>query len=192
MHKTIMNWDELNLLRSSAEDTLREYRNEKNKDVREGIASRWCDYMEFVLCLIYAYGWHDAEQMIGIVPFRNGLDDKAVNLDIKGETYRERIVQQLDEDSLDGILRIIDTEAHRDYNTGVYDAGVNSGISGLKKQWMTMMDGKVRETHSYLQSMKVGLEDKFYTFDGDSALFPGGFSLPENNVNCRCFVVLSI
>ena len=92
----------------------------------------------------------------------------------------------------DGILRIIDTEAHRDYNTAIYDAGKESGIQGLKKRWMTMMDGKVRDTHSYLQGMAVGLDDRFYTFDGDSALAPGGFELPENNVNCRCWITLGL
>ena len=188
MNKTIMNWDELNLLRSSAYDLVQKYRKEKS---REDV-DRWCDYMEFVLCLIYAYGWHDAEQIIGIVPYRNGLDDKAVNLYIKGETYRDRVFKQLDDDSLEGILRIIDTEAHRDYNTGVYDAGKQSGISGLKKEWVTMMDDRVREQHSYLNGVKVGLDDYFYTESGESALFPGGFGVPDLDCNCRCFVVLSI
>ena len=182
----VMNWDELNLLRSSVYDLVSAYR--KSKDRKE--VDHWCDYMEFVLCLIYDYGWKDAEQIVGIVPFRDGLDDKCVNLDIKGETWRDRIRQQLDEDSLDGILRIIDTEAHRDYNTGVYDAGKESGIKGIKKQWQTMMDDRVRDTHSYLQNTIVGLDDVFYTFDGDSARFPGDFSLPENNVNCRCGISL--
>ena len=186
MRKNIMQWDELNLLRSSAEDMIRDYRRTHNMDA----VDRWCDYMEFVLCLIYAYGWEDAEEIVGIVPFRDGLDDKAVNLDINGETYRDRIQKQLDEDSLDGILRIIDTEAHRDYNTGVSDAAEKSGVSGIKKQWSTMLDEKVRDSHSYLEGVTVNLEDKFYTYDGDSARFPGDFSLPENNVNCRCGIVL--
>ena len=183
---TMMNWDELNLLRSSATTLLQNYR--KSKDKKE--VKEWCDYMGFVLCLIYAYGWKDAEEIVGIVPFKDGLDDKAVNLEIKGETYRDRILAQLDEDSLEGILRIIDTEAHRDYNTGVYDAGVKSGVTGLRKQWQTMMDDRVRDTHSYLQSMIVGMDDKFYTYDGDSARFPGDFEMPENNVNCRCGISL--
>ena len=183
---TMMNWDELNLLRESASDLLQNYRKTKDRKA----VDRWCDYMEFVLCLVYAYGWKDAEEIVVIVPFKDGLDDKCVNLDIKGETYRDRIVQQLDEDSLEGILRIIDTEAHRDYNTGVSDAGEQSGVSGIRKQWMTMMDDRVRDSHSYLEGMIVNLEDKFYTFDGDSARFPGDFALPENNVNCRCGISL--
>ena len=186
MHDTLMEWDELHLLKESVPEMMAEYR--KNRD--RSAVDRWCDYMEFVLCLVYAYGWKDAEEIVGIVPKPDGLDDKCVNLDIDGETFRDRIYQQLEEDSPDGILRIIDTEAHRDYNTGVLDAGDESGIPNLRKQYHTMMDGRVRETHSYLEGMVVGMEDRFYTFDGDSALAPGGFSLPENNVGCRCWITL--
>ena len=182
----LMNWDELNLLRSSAEDLVAEYRRTKDRKT----VDHWCDYMEFVLCLIYDYGWKDAEEIVGIVPFKNGSDDKAVNLDIKGETWRDRIYEQLDADSIDGILRIIDTEAHRDYNTGVVNAGQNSGISGIKKQWNTMLDDKVRDPHKWLEGVTVGLDDYFYADTGDYALFPGDFGVPELDINCRCFVTL--
>ena len=182
----LMQWDELNLLRSSTYDLLNEYRKTHNRKQVE----RWCDYMEFVLCLIYAYGWQDAEEIVGIVPFKDGLDDKAVNLEIDGETYRERIQTQLDEDSLEGIIRIIDTEAHRDYNTGVYDSAKTSGVP-VKKRWDTMMDDRVRDPHSYLEGVEVGLDDYFYTYTGDYALYPGGFGVPELDINCRCWVVLS-
>ena len=186
MHNaTMLDWDELNLLRESAVDLVTEYKQTKNRKRVE----EWCDYMEFVLCLVYAYGWQDAEEIVGIVPFKDGLDDKTVNLEINGETYRERVFEQLNEDSLMGVLRIIDTEAHRDYNTGVYDAAKESGVE-VRKQWATMMDELVRDTHSYLEGMVVGIDDRFYTFDGDSARFPGDFTLPQNNVNCRCAIVL--
>ena len=184
-NSTMLNWDELNLLRASAVDLVSEYKRQKDKEK----VRRWCDYMEFVLCLVYAYGWEDAEEIVGIVPFKDGLDDKTVNLEIEGETYRERIFQQLEEDSLLGILRIIDTEAHRDYNAGVYDAAKKSGVK-VRKKWMTMMDERVRDTHSYLEGVEVGLDDRFYTFDGDSAMYPGDFSLVQNNANCRCGIVL--
>ena len=185
MNNSTMNWDELTLLRASAVDLIREYTQTKDRKKLD----RWCDYMEFVLCLVYAYGWKDAEEIVGIVPFKDGLDDKVVNLEIKGETFRDRILVQVEDGSLAGVLRIIDTEAHRDYNTGVYDAGKASGVS-VRKKWATMNDDLVRDTHSYLEGMEVGLDDRFYTFDGDSARFPGDFDLPENNVNCRCGIIL--
>ncbi len=93
MSKTIFEWDELNLLRESVPELLRSYQQKDRKAVR-----RWCDYMEFVLCLVYAYGWKDSEEIVGIVPFKDGLDDKAVNLDIDGETFGARIERQLADD----------------------------------------------------------------------------------------------
>lgn len=183
-----MNWDELNIIRDDAVEFIREAKKQKP---RPDAVKGFCDYLEFVLCLIYDYGWKDAEQIVGVVPFKDGLDDKAVNLEVKGETFRDRVQQQIEDLSEDGLLRIIDTEAHRDYNTGIYDAAKQSGKPNVMKRWVTMRDDRVRETHDYLEGTQVGLDDYFYTFDGDQALAPGGFTLAENNVNCRCFITLS-
>ena len=187
----IMAWDELTLLKQEAVSTFNRRRNLKPEDIE-----RFCDYMEFVLCLIYDYGWKDAEQIVGIVPFKDGLDDKAVLKEIAGENFRQRVEKVLGpvtdtEPVPEDLLRIVDTEAHRDYNTGVYEAAENSGISGIRKKWFTMADGRVRDTHDYLHGAVVGLDDRFYTFDGDSALYPGDFGNPDNNVNCRCWVTLA-
>ena len=190
--KTIMAWDELNLLREEAESFVK--RSQVKQPTREEV-DRFCDYMEFVFCLIYAYGWKDAEEIIGIDLRMGDLDDKAVNREIAGETFRDR-VQNLFEDSVltppsvPDLLRIVETESHRDYNAGVYDAGKKSGVS-LKKQWVTMADDRVRDTHEYLEGAVVGLDDRFYTYDGDSALHPGDFENPANNVNCRCVITLA-
>jgi len=180
----IMQWDELEIIRR---DALNLFSSSDKRDPEK--RKQFCDYLGFVLCLIYAYGWHDAEEIVGIVPFRDGFDDRAVYKEIDGETFADRITE---ESTYEEVLRIIDTEAHRDYNTGIYDAAVESGIPGIRKKWMTMMDGRVRDTHDYLHGMEVGLDDRFYSFDGDSALYPGNFELPQNNINCRCWTVLSL
>lgn len=182
----LFDWDELNIIR---EDAVRFIQQAKERKPGRDAVKGFCDYLEFVLCLIYAYGWKDAEEIVGTVPFRDGLDDKAVNLEIAGETFRERVAEQVKELSEDGLLRIIETEAHRDYNTGVYDAATSSGKS-IMKQWHTMMDGRVRDTHDYLEGSTVGIDDRFYTYTGESALFPGGFGSPEEDCNCRCFITL--
>ena len=92
-------------------------------------------------------------------------------------------------DPQDAILRVLDTEGHRIYNEGGF---ARAGDCGAKyKQWQTMADDKVRDTHSYLSGVKIPIDEKFYTYDGDSALLPSGFSLAENNVNCRCWVSYS-
>ena len=175
-----MKWDELNILKQDAVSFFGKKRRREEID-------RFCDYMDFVFCLIYAYGWRDAEEIVGIVPFRDGLDDKAVNQDIDGKTFRDRITE---DSTPDEILRIIDTEAHRDYNTGVFDAAEESGLPDIRKRWNTMLDDRVRDPHAYMEGMVVGLNDSFYTYTGDSTLYPGGFGVPELDINCRCYITL--
>ena len=176
----IMQWDELNFLRQIATTFFSQ--KQKKKDI-----DHFCDYLEFVLCLVYAYGWKDAEEIVGIVPFVDGFDDKAVNLEIGGKTFRDRITEDTTPDE---ILRLIDTEAHRGYNTGVYDAAATSGKTGIRKRWNTMKDDRVRDPHSYMEGMTVGLKDRFYTYTGDSTLFPGGFGVPDLDIGCRCWITL--
>ena len=87
------------------------------------------------------------------------------------------------------ILRVLETEGHRIYNEGGYD---RAGDCGAKyKQWQTMADDKVRDSHAYISGEKIPINDLFYTYDGDSALTPGGFDLAENNANCRCWLSYS-
>lgn len=178
----VFHWDELEVIKSSVVQYFGRKPDEKR--LRE-----FCDWLEFVLCLVYAYGWHDAEEVIGIVPIADGSDDIAVNLVIDGKTFRERITE---DSTPEEVMRIIDTEAHRDYNTGVYDAAKESGKSNIRKRWNTMMDDRVRDPHSYMEGMTVGLDDRFYTYTGDSTLYPGGFGVPELDIGCRCWVTLEM
>ena len=174
----LFEWDELNLIRREARILWQKPPDRKKRE-------EFCDWLEFVLCLIYGYGWQSTEMEIGIVSVEWNGDLETVNLEIAGQTFRDRI---LNEDTVDEILRVIDTEAVRDYNAGAYNAAKASGKPNLHKKWYTMRDDRVRDSHQYLEGMVVGIDDLFYTEDGDSAMYPGGFSLPENNVNCRCSV----
>lgn len=112
---------------------------------------------------------------------------------IAGETFEERIDRRLREGALDsGTLgRILETDYHRCEETGAYNTAKGYGkASGREpyKIWRTMQDNRVRETHWYIDDTEVPLDNRFYTFDGDSARFPGDFELVENNANCRCWL----
>ena len=89
---------------------------------------------------------------------------------------------------VEAIKRVVDTEYHRMANAGAYDTAVAINKTGktIYKRWDTMLDEKVRSTHLYLEGDRVPLDRAFFTFDGDSAMYPGGFTLASNNVNCRC------
>lgn len=85
--------------------------------------------------------------------------------------------------------RMIEAEANRCFNEGVIQA--SKGTKGVMKTWETMGDERVRETHDYLEGMKIPVEEEFITIGGDSALAPGGFQDPENNCGCRCYLTLT-
>ena len=179
MPSKLFNWDELNLIRSEARILWSGKPPDRKK--RE----EFCDWLEFVLCHVYAWGWQGVEDILGDIRVELNGDLETVNMEIAGKTFRDRV---MDENTAEEIIRLIDTEAVRDYNTGAYNAAKESGIPNLRKRWNTMMDDKVRDAHQFLEGTEVGIDDLFYTDDGDSAMYPGGFSLPENNVNCRCSV----
>ena len=186
MRSNLYEWDELNLIREEAARVMALPPEErKKKEVRD----RFCDYLEYVLCLVYAYGWSDAEEIVGIVPYKDGLDDMCVNLEIENKTFRERADEVIREGTLPELERIIDTESTRDYNTGVTNAAKASGLLGVKKRWNTMLDWRVRDAHMELEGQTVGLDDLFYVGD-DSAYAPGYFSDPSLNINCRCYLTL--
>ena len=106
-----------------------------------------------------------------------------------GKDFAERVREHIDNnDPISDIMRVADTEMHRVYNTALFDV---AETSGAYKTWVTMLDERVRETHQYLEGVTVAWNERFYTIDGDSALYPGNFTLAENCVNCRCDIVLS-
>jgi len=112
-----------------------------------------------------------------------------------GKTFEDRIREHVENGNAEAVIRVAETEAHRDYSAGQADSIQNGRASGaiasdltIMKRWNTMRDPKVRETHEYLESMVVPADDDFYTFDGDHAPYPGAFEKTENNANCRCLL----
>lgn len=192
----LMPFDELNTFREMATEytsgTLALSEKEKLRD------DMW-EYIEFLLIEAYTYGNVQAMQDLGLLDkdpadlINPNVMEQTINEPVAGKTYRDRIREYLDTDgsTVEDFQRVAETDATRVYNAGVVDGGRNSGIRGVRKQWQTMMDDRVRDTHDYLQSMDVPLEDDFYTYDGDHARAPGLFSLPENNINCRCWITLT-
>lgn len=81
------------------------------------------------------------------------------------------------------IQTIFDNEYHRMYNAGAYDFAKEHFKT---KTWKTVGDDLVRDTHVYLEGVTIPVEAEFFTYDDDSALYPGAFSNASNNVNCRC------
>ena len=115
---------------------------------------------------------------------------------VAGETFEQRVDKRVDEGSLDEetLSLIVETECHRMNETGKYDTAMNYEKEGrsVTKTWVTRKDDRVRATHWYIDDLAVPMEERFYTFDGDSARFPGDFMFPENNCRCRCILRYSV
>ena len=115
---------------------------------------------------------------------------RVVDKKVADKTWRDRVEEYYqDGGTVDDIVRIAETETHRIANTAALDTAKRAGAKN--KTWITMADERVRDTHSYLEMETVGIDEDFYTYDGDHASAPGLFSLAENNVNCRCELIFS-
>ena len=180
-----MPFDELNRL----EAALPEYMNRENKSKAD--LDSLLDMLEDLFLLSYANGVASANLMLGSDISADVSDvQDTVDRKIAGETWRDRVREYFSNGgSVADIVRIAETETHRDYNEAALTTARKAGAK--TKTWMTMLDDRVRETHDYLQSMTVGIDEEFYTYDGDHAYAPGGFELAENNVSCRCTLIFS-
>ncbi len=106
---------------------------------------------------------------------------------------RERV---LDVFSRAGIVRanaIARTEVLRASNFGSLQGMRQSGVVDLKG-WLSAKFGDLREGHLQLEEETaenpIPINDVFVDPDsGASALHPGGFGVPEADINCRCSVI---
>ena len=117
--------------------------------------------------------------------FREAIE--TIDDEVQGKTWRERMREHFnDGGTIEDVKRIIETEAHRDANTAAYEAAKKAGCTA--KTWHTMMDDKVRESHRYLEGVTVPIDAEFYSAYGGHTMFPGQWGLPEEDVNCRCWL----
>lgn len=117
-----------------------------------------------------------------------------INREIDGKTTKERVSDALlSSNGVSALNKILTTEYHHAVNKGIFTCGesYNERLIEIFKTWKTMLDFKVRDSHAYLEGKTIPLEDEFYTYNGDHALFPGEFDVPEEDCGCRCRAKLS-
>jgi len=170
-----LGFDELNILMSNI--------------VADGVKpSEGVSAIEDFLISTYARGAYATEDDIDEM---HELDTakmfEALNYKVEGKDFRDRASEYLNSGDVLALMKVADTEYHRMFNRGVIDVALSSDQE-LTKTWVTMGDEKVRDTHFYLEGVTIPVSEKFVTIGGDSAYAPSGFSLPENNINCRCIL----
>lgn len=146
------------------------------------------DALDFLL-IAYFNGSQDAAEMLGL-ELEPDIDKarEAINLKVAGKDYAERLREYGESGDLESILRVLDTDMTRVYNTAILDTAQGRATM---KTWNTMLDDRVRDTHEPLEGVTIPIDAEFYTWDGDKALAPGGFNKAENNCGCRCLLSVS-
>lgn len=79
------------------------------------------------------------------------------------------------------------TEALRTASAGQWACTQELKANGVKvqKMWLSNLDDRTRTSHRHLDGKKVGVDGKF-TVNGHSALYPRGFGVASEDINCRC------
>ena len=155
---------------------------------------RICDDLWELLEYLYMLGFEEARKELGVIAedvesvlptdYKDAMDE-SIYKKFDGLDFADRTLSYAELGDKESIVRVAETDGHRVYQDGGYQ-----GAKGYvkTKTYQTMQDLKVRDTHDYLQGITVGIDEEFYTFDGDSARYPGDFKTPQNNINCRCWV----
>ena len=133
--------------------------------------------------MAYVFGTKDVSESLKeeVKPDTDKMN-KSVYKKIEGETWVGRIREATTQEELE---RIFVTESHRCFSDGQWDSAEGRATH---KTWVTREDERVRDTHWFIDGLTVGIDEYFYTLDGDRAMRPYGFELASNNINCRCYL----
>ena len=193
---TLPVFDELNNIRTEISKVV------LGKEVDRQSTRRRCEDIIFELITMgYVYGIEvagldleadlpvDADRMREVAWKRTAGETFSQRIDTHFREYEET---KNAETLINQLSVIAETETHRSINTGAQDGAQEYADTHPRetvfKTWVTAGDDRVRDSHDYLEGATVPLNARFYTYDGDSALEPGDFVKPENNINCRCIL----
>lgn len=75
-------------------------------------------------------------------------------------------------------------------NLAMYEQAIAAGLdpNSLSEEWETALDERVRGSHSSMHGQIVNFGERFVSGRGNTTLHPGGFGIPEEDIQCRCAV----
>lgn len=180
----VMPFDELNTFKEQVAIHFDEAGHIRSKEDEEDIIDEMLD----LFLLAYANGVADTNDALGasIMPSLSEVEE-TVDKEIAGKTWRERVHEYAENNGTIGdIIRIAETESHRDSNEAAYRTAVAAGAT--QKVWHCMMLDTSRDTHRYLNGVSAPIDGEFYSFRGGKTQFPGQWGIAEEDVNCLCYL----
>ena len=190
-------FDDLNKLREELDGIFAEGPDERKRKKPYII-----DEILDLLIMDYMFGNESANEMLyGNTDTEDGEVNRTIQIRIEdmndavyrnraGRNWEQRISEYMDSGTVDDIIRVVDTDMTRVYNDAILDVGEKSD-GPVMKTWQTMEDDRVRLGHEVLDGVTIPIDSRFWTIGGDSARYPGDFTSPELNINCRCRLYLS-
>ncbi len=187
----VLDFDELNVLESNVDEMVEDIGGIIDDPNRTAIIGEIEDDLEELLIMAYIFGQDYVNRTLGTEVKATAEEmEETVFKQIDGEDWRDRIRQHIEEGDLGMVKTVIRTEADRVYNEAVLDIAEDSGVENLNKTWETMADDRVRDPHMRLHGVRVPINSYFWV-DGERALAPHGFGVPELDCGCRCRLRIS-
>ena len=100
-----------------------------------------------------------------------------------------RRVAAKSEASVNQAYRIVRTEGHRIQNEVKFktiNKVKDESGADIVKQWDATIDKRTRPDHVALDGQLREIDQPFKTPSGKTALYPGGFGIAKEDINCRC------
>ncbi len=134
---------------------------------------------------------------------RLGVDTRTLKTEIRRSVSRgvassaswgqvAREIQNRMNIGLNRAIRIARTEGHRVQNESRHDAQVKAKQRGanVAKQWDATLDRRTRPTHQQLDGQLREIDEPFeIPSNGRRGMYPGGFGVAEEDINCRCAIL---
>lgn len=182
MARNLLPFDEINSLK----EKLFVWHSTGHLKTKEGRAE-CIDALLDLLIMSYVLGNDAANEMLeSDITVDVDEMEQTVYRKVEEKTFVDRVNEYADkETAVDDISRVIDTESHHSYNASSYNTAVKAGSK--TKRWICTFVNS-RDTHIYLHNTKLPIDAEFYTFAGNKAMYPGQFGVPEEDINCNCYL----
>lgn len=186
----ILPWDELNNIRAKVEQTAYFVQSDEALPVMRFDKEKALDIIYDYLVYAYLMGVDNVNEELSTSIRANDKEMReSIFKKIAGKDFRERVEEYADKGDIEGIMRVAETDAHRNMEDASQRTAKKAGAK--RKRWNTMEDDRVREEHEPLDKIEVGIDENFVTWDGFVTDRPGNFGVPELDINCRCFLTYS-
>jgi SPP1 gp7 family putative phage head morphogenesis protein len=126
--------------------------------------------------------WEETTQKFVLDIIQQGVDEGLTVTEIQKSLIESRAYDPV------RALRVARTETTRTLNAAASAAYNQAALNGtpLKRKWISARDDHVRDSHRVLDGTIINPGERYFSINGGSAEFPGGFGSGSEDINCRC------